>query len=311
LLRSALSKIYLALGPVALFTCGVTKCPFCCKLAVETWLAPVVFIYLHEATQYVMLGSEVELKLEGGYVVLEPRGRPRRPRLALIAGIAAPVGVATWHLAPMFSTLFLLLLFLLCLDMLEIRGLVVGYDKPLIRPLDLRLGGGESAVFFGPNGVGKTTLAKTVASLLRPLGGSVLLDGVPTHKARGRIFYLSEAIDMPERVKAVDYVEALASFYGAADSARDLLDVVGVPGRLPLGKMSQGMRRLVQLAAAMAVLPKVGLAVLDDPYVSVAPDKAAEVHRELLRRAKNTVLILTARIPLETSLQIDFLKLKP
>jgi hypothetical protein len=32
--------------------------------------------------------------------------------------------------------------------MLEIRGLVVGYDKPLIRPLDLRLGGGESAVFF-------------------------------------------------------------------------------------------------------------------------------------------------------------------
>ncbi len=51
--------------------------------------------YLHEATQYVLLGSEVELKLESGYVVLEPRGRPRRPRLALIVGIAAPVGVAT------------------------------------------------------------------------------------------------------------------------------------------------------------------------------------------------------------------------
>ena len=89
-----------------LFTCGVTKCPFYYKLAVETWLAPVVFIYLQGATQYVLLGSEVELKLEGGYVVLEPRGRPRRPRLALIVGIAAPaaVGVATWFLAPMFST---------------------------------------------------------------------------------------------------------------------------------------------------------------------------------------------------------------
>jgi hypothetical protein len=107
LLRSALSKIYLALGLVVLFTCGVTECPFCCKLAVETWLAPVVFIYLHETTQYVLLGSEVELKLEDGYVVLEPRGRPRRPRLALIAGIAAPaaVGAATWYLAPMFSTI--------------------------------------------------------------------------------------------------------------------------------------------------------------------------------------------------------------
>ena len=88
-----------------LFTCGMTKCPFYCKMAVETRLAPVVFIYLHEATQYVLLKSEVELKLEGGNVVLEPRGRPRRPRLALIAGIAAPVGIATWFLAPMFSTI--------------------------------------------------------------------------------------------------------------------------------------------------------------------------------------------------------------
>jgi len=80
-----------------LFTCGMAECPFYCKLAVETWLAPVVFIYLHETTQYVLLGSEVELKLEGGYVVLEPQGRPRRPRLTLIAGIAVPaaVGVAT------------------------------------------------------------------------------------------------------------------------------------------------------------------------------------------------------------------------
>jgi hypothetical protein len=107
LLWSTLSKIYLASGLVVLFMCGVTECPFYCKFAVETWLAPVVFIYLHEATQYVLLGSEVELKLEGGYVVLEPRGRPRRPRLALIAGIAGPaaVGVATWFLAPMFSTI--------------------------------------------------------------------------------------------------------------------------------------------------------------------------------------------------------------
>ncbi len=63
-----------------LFTCGVTKCPFYCQLAVETWLAPVVFIYLHEATQYVLLGSEVELKLEDGYVVLEPRGGGRAGR---------------------------------------------------------------------------------------------------------------------------------------------------------------------------------------------------------------------------------------
>jgi hypothetical protein len=104
LLRSTLSKIYLALGPDVLFPCGVTKRLLYCTSAVETWLALVVFIYLHEATQYVLLESEVELKLESGYVVLEPRRRPRWPRLTLIADIAVPVGVATWFLAPMFST---------------------------------------------------------------------------------------------------------------------------------------------------------------------------------------------------------------
>jgi len=108
LLRSTLSKIYLALGPVVPFLRGVTKCPFYCKLAVETWLAPVVFIYLHETAQHVLLRSEVGLKLEGSYVVLEPRGRPRWPRLAPIVGTAAPVGIATWFLAPMFSTIMLI-----------------------------------------------------------------------------------------------------------------------------------------------------------------------------------------------------------
>jgi hypothetical protein len=106
LLRSTLSKIYLALGARRAVSRGVAECPFYCKMAVETWLTPAVFS-LHEATQYVLLGSEVELKLGGGYVVLEPRGRPRRPRLALVAGIAASaaVGAATWFLAPMFSTI--------------------------------------------------------------------------------------------------------------------------------------------------------------------------------------------------------------
>jgi len=77
-------------------------------MAVETRLAPVVFIYLHETAQHVLLETEVGLKLEGGYVVLEPRARPRQPRLALIVGIAAPVGIATWYLAPMFSTMFMI-----------------------------------------------------------------------------------------------------------------------------------------------------------------------------------------------------------
>ncbi len=195
--------------------------------------------------------------------------------------------------------------------MLEARGLVVGYDKPLTKPLDFKLAKGESIVFYGPNGVGKTTLAKTIASLLKPLSGSVLLDGVPVPRARDYIFFLPEVVDLPDRVKAFEYVEALASFYGAEDSAEEALELAGVSGRLPLGKMSQGMKRLAQLAAALAVAPKVKLLVLDDPYVSVSPEKSAELHNELLRRSRDGVLVLTARVPLKATLQVDFLSLKP
>ncbi|AET32333.1 AAA family ATPase [Pyrobaculum ferrireducens] len=112
-------------------------------------------------------------------------------------------------------------------------------------------------------------------------------------------------------VKAFEYVEALASFYGAEDSAEETLELAGVSGRLPLGKMSQGMKRLVQLAAALAVAPKVKLLVLDDPYVSVSPERSAELHDELLRRSRDGVLVLTARVPLKATLQVDFLSLKP
>lgn len=195
--------------------------------------------------------------------------------------------------------------------MLRARGLVVGYDKPLTKPLDFELAPGESAIFYGPNGVGKTTLAKTIASMLKPLSGSLFLNGVPIPKARGDIFFLPEAVEVPDKVKALEYVEALASFYGAEDSVKDALELAGVPGNLPLGKMSQGMRRLAQLAVVFAVMPKVKLLVLDDPYVSVSPEKSAELHGELLNRSKNNVLVITARIPLRGSLQIDFMSLKP
>lgn len=75
--------------------------------------------------------------------------------------------------------------------------------------------------------------------------------------------------------------------------------------------MSQGMRRRVQLASALAVAPKVKLAVLDDPYVSVDLEGAAALHEAVLSAFGNAVLVLTSRSPLKGVRNIDFLTLKP
>ncbi len=61
---------------------------------------------------------------------------------------------------------------------LEARDLRVGYKKRIILgPLNLSIGSGELLVLIGPNGIGKTTLLKTLAGLLSPVEGEVLLEG--------------------------------------------------------------------------------------------------------------------------------------
>jgi ATPase subunit of ABC transporter with duplicated ATPase domains len=58
----------------------------------------------------------------------------------------------------------------------QTRGLVIGYDRPLTKPLDLTLERGQKVAVKGVNGLGKTTLLKTLLGILEPVSGEVLLD---------------------------------------------------------------------------------------------------------------------------------------
>ena len=60
---------------------------------------------------------------------------------------------------------------------LQTQNMTVGYDKPLIEHIDLRLRRGEIMTLIGPNGAGKSTILKTIVRQLRLLGGVVELDG--------------------------------------------------------------------------------------------------------------------------------------
>ncbi len=51
--------------------------------------------------------------------------------------------------------------------------LVIGYDEPLSSPLNLEMERGEKIVLTGANGIGKTTLLKSILGLVPPLSGSV------------------------------------------------------------------------------------------------------------------------------------------
>jgi ATPase subunit of ABC transporter with duplicated ATPase domains len=57
----------------------------------------------------------------------------------------------------------------------QTHDLVIGYDEPLSTPLDLAMERGQKIVLTGANGIGKTTLLKSILGLIEPLSGSVEL----------------------------------------------------------------------------------------------------------------------------------------
>ncbi|MED4130596.1 ABC-F family ATP-binding cassette domain-containing protein [Shouchella miscanthi] len=55
----------------------------------------------------------------------------------------------------------------------ETKELVIGYDEPLSRPLDLRMERGQKIALVGANGIGKTTLLKSLLGIQKPISGAV------------------------------------------------------------------------------------------------------------------------------------------
>ena len=57
----------------------------------------------------------------------------------------------------------------------ETHDLVIGYDEPLSRPLDLKMERGQKIAMVGANGIGKTTLLKSIMGYIKPISGESVL----------------------------------------------------------------------------------------------------------------------------------------
>ncbi|MBP3949847.1 ABC-F family ATP-binding cassette domain-containing protein [Bacillus suaedae] len=57
----------------------------------------------------------------------------------------------------------------------ETKDLIIGYDEPLSKPLNLKMERGQKVALVGANGIGKTTLLKSILGLIKPVSGEVEL----------------------------------------------------------------------------------------------------------------------------------------
>ncbi len=170
---------------------------------------------------------------------------------------------------------------------LEARGLTLGYaDTAVVDDLDLAVPPGEVTVIVGANACGKSTLLRGLARLLKPRGGSVLLDGevlhrLPTRRVARTLGLLPQNPIAPEGVTVSDLVGRgrhphhgpfgrwTAADEQAVAEALVLTDTLELADRV-VDELSGGQRQRVWIAMALA--QGTDLLLLDEPttYLDVA-----------------------------------------
>jgi len=170
--------------------------------------------------------------------------------------------------------------------------------------LDLALHRGEVLALLGPNGSGKTTTVRILATLLRPDGGRATVAGYDVvrdaARVRGVISLTGQYVAVDEKLTGRENLALLAGLYHLPRTQRrqrvgvllDAFDLVGAADRR-VSTYSGGMRRRLDLAASLIVQPQV--IFLDEPTTGLDPRS-----RQQLWDAIGTVVADGASILLTT-----------
>jgi len=181
---------------------------------------------------------------------------------------------------------------------LKISHLRKSYRKRLvIQDVSLDLGRGEVVALLGPNGSGKTTCFYSIAGLVTPEGGQVIIDGrdvttLPMYRrAKLGIGYLPQEMSIFRGMSVEDNIKAILEIAVPDRHKRDqrleeLLSEFSIERlrRAPAMALSGGERRRAEIARCLAAGPKYVL--LDEPFAGVDPIAVGEI-RHLVADLKN------------------------
>jgi branched-chain amino acid transport system ATP-binding protein len=165
------------------------------------------------------------------------------------------------------------------MSFLEVRGLVSGYDRGVVlHGVDLDLDAGAVLGLLGRNGVGKSTLIMTLAGLVPPSAGSILLDGRelagqrPDRIARAGVGLVPQGRRVWATLTVAEHL-ALSSRSRTGPwtvgAVLDLLPRLGERRRHYAGQLSGGEQQMLAVARALLTNPR--LVLLDEPSEGLAP----------------------------------------
>ncbi len=171
--------------------------------------------------------------------------------------------------------------------------------------VNLCLHSGELVGLIGPNGAGKSTLMKLMATLDKPTGGDLTLDGVSLVKKPGpmrRVLgYLPQQVPVYPNLSAKEFLHYMAAMKGLrrAEATRQVAALLqqlhlADAGKKPLGSFSGGMRQRVGIATALLGNPQI--LIVDEPTTGLDPQERVTLRNLLSELAQQRIVLLSTHI---------------
>ena len=191
--------------------------------------------------------------------------------------------------------------------MLEIKNLCFQPEgeRQILKDINLEIPDGKLVCLTGPNGGGKTTIAKMIAGVEKASSGEIILDGEnitgkdPTERARMGISY---AFQQPVRFKGITVKELLCLAKGETATEEELSEVMTQVGMNPSDYLSRevdthlsgGEMKRIEIASVL--MRKSKLIVFDEPEAGIdlwSFNSLIRVFEELRDSRKCSLIIIS------------------
>ena len=184
--------------------------------------------------------------------------------------------------------------------------------RPIIRDANLTVRSGEMVAVMGPNGMGKSTLLKTMAGILSPQKGHVEINGLVRRQSpeaelsiRRQVGYLPDHPWLPKRSSGRDFLLAVGRVYQVAEERLfDHIDrLFGLfdlrdKGDSSIMTYSNGQRKKLAVCAVLVAEPPVLL--LDEPFTGgLDPSGIFALKRVLhsLAERDDVTIVMATQLP--------------